>query len=152
MRSTKRSSPGKSRQRLSATKRLPGSPRGRALPRAYAEMFAPTSSDYATGVRLFTGERVSTRVGIGHTLGEESCRALLLLRVDNAEVAGALKRASRGMLGRLAATPGSDGMYCCRTCSSAMWRHLAAGGLDETEARLTAAMKTLKSHREANGR
>ena len=122
------------------------------LPHAYAEMFAPTPGDFAGGVRLFTGERVRSGAGIGHILGEEACRALLLLGVGDSEVDGALKRASRGMLGRLANDPRPDGMYCCRTCSPALWRHLAAGGLDEAEARLTAGMKALRSHREGNGR
>ena len=31
------------------------------LPGSYAGMFAPTSQDYAHGIRLFTGERISTR-------------------------------------------------------------------------------------------
>lgn len=122
------------------------------LPRAYAAMFAPTPSDFAEGVRLFTGERVRSGAGIGHILGEEACRALLLLRVSDSEVNGALERASHGMLSRLATSPRPAGMYCCRTCTPALWRHLAAGGLNDAEERLTAGMKTLKSNREGNGR
>ena len=41
------------------------------LPTSYAGMFAPTNEDYTEGVRLFTGERISSRVGIGHILGED---------------------------------------------------------------------------------
>ena len=33
------------------------------LPTSYAGMFAPTNEDYNEGVRLFTGERISSRVG-----------------------------------------------------------------------------------------
>ena len=48
-----------------------GIARRQGLPGAYAEMFAPTQKDYR-GLRLFTGERVRSRVGITHLLGEES--------------------------------------------------------------------------------
>lgn len=43
-------------------------------------------------------------------------------------------------------------MYCCRTCTPALWRHLAVGGLEDSERRLTAGMKALKSHRDSKGR
>ena len=39
------------------------------LPTSHAGMFAPTNEDYNEGVRLFTGERISSRVGTGHILG-----------------------------------------------------------------------------------
>jgi len=42
------------------------------LPTSYAGMFAPTNEDYTEGVRLFTGERISSRVGTGHILGGRS--------------------------------------------------------------------------------
>ena len=56
-------------------------------------MFAPTNEDYTEGVRLFTGERISSRVGTGHILGEETCRALLLLDVGLYDVENALDQA-----------------------------------------------------------
>ena len=67
------------------------------LPTSYAGMFAPTSEDYNEGVRLFTGERISSRVGAGHILGEEACRALLLLDVGLGDVENALKQAMHCM-------------------------------------------------------
>jgi hypothetical protein len=67
------------------------------LPRSYAGMFAPTAQDYARGIRLFTGERISTGAATGHILGEECCRALLLLEADVPEAKAALARASRSM-------------------------------------------------------
>ena len=48
------------------------------LPGAYGELFAGFAPELA-GIRLFTGERV-TSASARHILGEESCRALLLLR------------------------------------------------------------------------
>lgn len=35
-------------------------------------MFAPTGRDFREGVRVFTGERMRTRAGTAHVLGEEA--------------------------------------------------------------------------------
>jgi len=124
-------------------------------PGSYAGMFAPTANDFRHGTSAFTGEPIRSRVAIAHILGEEACRALLLLDVPDAAVKEALDGATHGMLQRLRqAETGNDvtGMYCCGTCSPAYWRHVAAGGLDRNEARLTAAMRILKSHRAGEGR
>jgi hypothetical protein len=64
-------------------------------------MFAPTPKDYASGIRLFTGERITSGAATGHILGEEACRTLLVLDAGGREVAEALERASRGMDVRL---------------------------------------------------
>ena len=71
------------------------------LPGSYAGMFAPMPRDYARGIKLFTGERISTGAATGHILGEEACRAMLLLGTDVAEATAALVRATRSMDGRL---------------------------------------------------
>jgi hypothetical protein len=105
-------------------------------------------------VRLFTGDAVTSRVGARHILGEEACRALKLLGVDDPAVRAALSRASEGFLVRLReaeAGPYARGTYCCCRCSVALWRHLAAGGLDENEPRLAAGLKVLKSRRQDGG-
>lgn len=67
------------------------------LPGSYSGMFAPTETDYADGIRLFTGERISSGAATGHILGEEACRTLLLLKVKNSDVIQALERANRSM-------------------------------------------------------
>lgn len=69
----------------------------RGLPGSYAGMFAPTARDFARGIRLFTGERISSGAATGHILGEEACRALLLLDADTAAASAALVRATRSM-------------------------------------------------------
>jgi hypothetical protein len=74
------------------------------LPGSYAGMFAPTPVDYENGIRLFTGERISSGAATGHILGEEACRALLLLDVDLSSVGEALDRATRSMNRRLTAS------------------------------------------------
>lgn len=67
------------------------------LPGAYAEMFAPMPGDFTHGIQLFTGERISSNVATRHILGEEACRALLLLDRDVREAKAALARATRSM-------------------------------------------------------
>jgi hypothetical protein len=125
------------------------------LPGSYGRMFAPTDEEMAEGLRLFTGERIVSLGGARHILGEEACRALILLDVADPDVAGALARASRGMMGRLPSSPDSArGMYCCARCSVALWRHLAVGGLEEAnpERWLRAGVNSLKQHRTPDGR
>lgn len=101
------------------------------LPRSYAGMFAPTQDDFRNGITLFTGERITTRAGIAHVLGEEACRALILLNVAGAPVRKALDSASEGIMTRLRVCDDrGPGFYCCGRCTVALWRHLAAGGLD----------------------
>jgi hypothetical protein len=123
------------------------------LPGSYAGMFAPTAEDFRTGVRFFTGERMPTRAGTAHVLGEEACRALILLDVKEAAVRDALRRATDGIMKRVAKVSESGcGTYCCGKCTVAYWRHLAVGGLDHAERRLAAGMKVLKSRRHGAGR
>ena len=122
---------------------------------SYANMFAPTESDYREGVRLFTGERIRSGAATGHILGEEACRALILLGVSLGEVRDALDRAGHGMMERLRRSEASGttpGTYCCGTCTCSLWRHLAVGGLENGERRLAAGMKALRAHREGNGK
>lgn len=124
-------------------------------PGSYAGMFAPTRSDLTNGIKVFTGETVRSNAAVGHILGEESCRALILLDVADGAVKDALDRATLGMLRRLRQTETPSkvhGLYCCGICSPAYWRHVAVGGLDRNEERLAAGMKALKSHRIGNGR
>jgi hypothetical protein len=122
---------------------------------AYADMFAPTPSDFSRSVRLYSGERIRTRAAIGHILGEEACRILILLGVSDAKIRAALERAQQGMLERLRTCDAhglAAGTYCCATCTCALWRHLAVGGLDQAERRLAHGIRILRDHREPNGR
>jgi len=122
------------------------------LPRSYAGMFAPTDLDYKNGVKLFTGEKVSTGAATAHILGEEACRALILLGVETDDVTQALSRASEGILSRLWSFDRIAGTYCCGTCTCSYWRHLAAGGLRNGERELAAGISDLKRHRDGAGR
>ena len=68
----------------------------------------------------------------------------------------ALEKATLGMMGRLLLpsgepNPATMGEYCCGICSAAYWRHLSAGGLCDSKARLAAGMALLKENRKGNG-
>jgi len=130
---------------------MPGSYRG--------FMFAPTENDFKEGVVLFSGERLRTRAGLAHILGEEACRALILLGAATASARRALEAAAAGMTAALNKAAESErwhsrpGEYCCGRCTVALWRHLAAGGLKDARAErwLAAGMRTLRSHRDGKG-
>lgn len=118
-------------------------------------MFAPTVEDLRNGVRVYTGELVRSGAAISHILGEEACRALILMDVEDTTIKRALEQATAGMLKRLGQTEDSGkvhGMYCCGICSVAYWRNVLVGGLDRNEDRLTSGVAALKAHRSNDGR
>jgi hypothetical protein len=124
------------------------------LPGSYADMFAPTQRDLC-GVRLFTGEPVRSRVGVAHILGEESCRILVLLQVNDQPVQEALNRALQGFARRLTESEQHGyhlGTYCCGTCSVAYWRNLALHLWPQSEDRLRQGLVELSRLRKGDGR
>jgi hypothetical protein len=124
-------------------------------PGSYADMFAPTEQDLREGIRVYTGEAIDSGAATGHILGEEACRALILLNVPNPGVKAALERARAGMLSRVLGAEKQGytrGMYCCGKCSVAFWRHLAVGGLADPERRLAAGLRALKERRTDDGK
>jgi len=122
------------------------------MPRSYAGMPAPTDADFRRGIRVFTGQRVKTLGSIAHILGQEACRALTKLEVHTAKVDRALEASVKGFLGRLRDPGRRQGTYCCGICSAAYWRHLAAGGLANTERELEAGMWDLHEHGTDDGK
>jgi hypothetical protein len=71
------------------------------LPGSYSGMFAPTTRDFENGIRLFTGEQITSGAATSHILGEEACRVLLLLGTDSEEEQAALQSAIHSMDQRL---------------------------------------------------
>ena len=136
------------------------------VPGTYARMFGLFPDERASGIRLFTGERV-TNAAARHIVGEEACRALLLLNANSPAAREALRDATADMLQRLgpadAAGPRPDdgqmhwlwpyrgGTYCCGACSVSLWRHITAGGLDDARRRLERGMECLKTCRKGDG-
>jgi len=123
------------------------------LPGSYAGMFAPTAEDLG-GIRLFTGEVVRSRAGIGHLLGEEACRILAALPKRDRATQAALDRAAAGMAAQLdeferrGCTPGT---YCCGTCTAGYWRNLANGLLPRADERLRSGLAQLRQQRMGDG-
>jgi hypothetical protein len=125
------------------------------LPGAYGELFAGFAPELASGIRLFTGERV-TSASARHILGEESCRALLLLKSDDATATAAITRATTWLIERVekAATDAprnNAGAYCCGKCTVGLWRNILAGGLDRQDLRLRLGLSKLRSMRDGQG-
>ncbi len=122
---------------------------------AYRGMFAPTQLDYRRGITVFTGERVVSSAAIGHILGEEASRALIMLDGSSTIVQEALKRSNRGMIRALMSceTPARvRGFYCCGICTASLWRHLAVGGLSKSKRRLHVGLKVLRKYRDGTGK
>lgn len=126
------------------------------LPGSYANMFAPTGSDIKEGFKVFTGEPVKTRAATGHILGEETCRALILLGVKTPEAKKALVSATEGIESRILDSVSRGyqvGTYCCGICTASFWRHLAVGGMNQLDQDkwFAAGMKYLNSMRKGDG-
>ncbi len=131
-------------------------------PHSYGGLFSPTNQDIESGFKLFTGEKVTSRVQIRHILGEESLRALALLNVKSAVVNSARAKAASAfarVLVDYTKHEQPEGWFCCGTCTSAFWRNLASGSLDEAvggkeraQDMLAHGMKILKTNRFGNGK
>jgi hypothetical protein len=111
------------------------------LPGAKSGTFAGFPDELREGFIAFTGERF-THASARHILGEEACRTLRTLDVDDPLVRRALERADAGLINAVAHAEldprygNNPGAYCCGKCSVGMWRNLLSGGLDRREERL----------------
>ena len=122
------------------------------LPGAYGGTFAGFPPERSQGIVLFTGERIAS-ASARHILGEESSRALRMLRVRDRGVTQALAAADEGLtacLARAAEDPRrqNPGLFCCGKCSVGLWRNLLAGGLNRQEERLQRGASHLRSMRD----
>ncbi|RKZ30567.1 hypothetical protein DRQ36_05100 [bacterium] len=90
---------------------------------------APTEQDYISS-KLPTGEKLHSRAGTAHLLGEEAFWALAKWRGPDAP---GIKEGIIGILGRARRSPATldKGRYCCTTCSLSLWRAIIASGLKE---------------------
>jgi hypothetical protein len=127
-----------------------------ALPGAYGRLFAGFASERESGIRVFTGERI-TSASARHILGEESCRALLLLASRDPKAEDALAQATGWMIDRLSQagldspSRNNAGNYCCGKCTVGLWRNVLAGGLDRQNERLALGLTTLHARRDGEG-
>lgn len=123
---------------------------------AYAELFAPTDFDLKHDLILFTGEKIKSRVGKCHVIGEEASRTLHKLNLKSEKINKALEKADQSMLvmvNTLLKEPRYEyGMYCCKSCTCAFWINLASGGLGNDTDMLKAGMKYLGRFRDGKGK
>ena len=118
---------------------------------SYRGLPAPTARDIKERAVLFTGERTDSNVGTAHILGEEACRALHLLGSRHAEVIETQHKVEQGwrdILMQNAAQPDYNGTYCCAKCTVALMRNLSAGGIEDGEGLLVAAVSALRRARD----
>jgi len=122
-------------------------------PGAYANMFAPMKMDVEKGLKLFTGEVIRSSASLRHVSGEESIRVLILLGSRSKAVKESLQKARTGIQTSLkGALEKQKEWFCCGTCDPSLWRNIAVGGLPGSEVWLKIGMKTLKAHRDKEGR
>jgi len=125
------------------------------LPGAYGALFAGFPKERSAGIHLFTGEHVAS-ASARHILGEEACRALLLLNSREPATTAALERATGWISRRVhsaasAAPRNSEGVFCCGKCTVGLWRNILAGGLDRREHRLRLGLRKLREQRTSEG-
>ncbi|MCK5833460.1 hypothetical protein KAH81_07305 [bacterium] len=107
---------------------------------------APTEEDYRSAI-LPTGEKLNSRAGTAHLLGEE---ALWALSKWLGPGKNSVREGLLGMLGRARRFRAySDrGRYCCTTCSLSLWRALAASEMPEGMPFLERGLTTLSLSRD----
>jgi hypothetical protein len=125
-------------------------------PHAYANTFAPTETDLKNDLVLFTGEKITTGAGKCHMIGEEASRILRKFELQSDKIKLALHKADIGLKTRINEGLHNSrydyGMYCCKSCSCALWLNLASGGLKNDSKLLNAGLACLKKHRDDEGR
>ncbi|MFW9916754.1 MAG: hypothetical protein ACFFGZ_14205 [Candidatus Thorarchaeota archaeon] len=114
-------------------------------------LFAPTAVDYREGVRLFTGEKLNTKLATDNILSQETARALLLFELSSEEVQKAIVQANQRMFRSCYATE-----YCalgeCRHSSIGFMRYLAVGQPNGHQQRLQRYIAILRRRRDGKGR
>ncbi len=131
-----------------------GGSQERFIDRSYRGMPALTDKDYKSGGKLFTGERVGSHAGLGCKFGVEALRAMILL--DKAGRARELSRKVTDWMDKTqkdyARLGHHIGMYCCTSCSGAMWRLAGVGGIARSERLLADGLRTLSAWRDGKGK
>jgi len=116
----------------------------------HAGLFAPDEMDYAAGIRLFTGERLHTRLGPRNVLSCEAGRLILLLGLPVPDGEEVLDRLQRRLTDECFAA-----QYClvgeCAHSGIGFMRYLAAGGVPDAERRLNAHIKIMATRRNGKG-
>jgi hypothetical protein len=127
--------------------------RGRlGLSGSYEGMPAPSKEDLRHGIRLFTGDTPSPR-SARHILGEEACRAVLLLAGKKANT---ILEPAWERMGAVLDSYDRSGkkypdLFCCPKCTCGLLRHLSAGGLPKQWGWLEKGLSGIRSMRDGKG-
>jgi hypothetical protein len=116
---------------------------------AYRGMFAPTPYDFEHGIRVFTGEKL-TSASARHIMGQEAARAAWLLAKHDPIVRSAYDQATKWM------TENQEflqfGTFCCGKCTLSYWRHFGVGNFDNQEALISKGLISMKKMRSGDGK
>ncbi len=116
-----------------------------------AGMFIVTAADYRSETRLFTGEKLKTKLARRNILTQEAARVLALSNISSDEVKATLVYANRWMLQSCYAAE-----YCamgeCRHSAIGFMRYLTVSKLEDSEQRLENHIQVLKKRRDGKGR
>ena len=116
---------------------------------AYRGMFAPTPYDFEQGIRVFTGERL-TSASARHIMGQEAARAAWLLAKDDPIVRSAYHQATQWMNENQYFH--QTGTFCCGKCTLAYWRHFEVGNFENQEALISRGLISMKKMRSGDGK
>jgi len=114
-------------------------------------MFAPFPGEYEAGVRLFTGERLRTRVATRNVLALESARILSALAGESADVRKALSRSSVAM-GHACFALSHCVIGECAHSSIAYMRDAASDRSGDRRKWIENHLHVIREHRDGQGR
>lgn len=134
------------------SRRQSGLPIGKANPARMPACLLPRNSISLRVPDFSPGRRFNPELALAISLVKRRAGHCFFWRCPALMFVTALNRASLGMMSRLGVTQDGSGIYCCGKCTAALWRHLAVGGLEDSERRLTTGSRALKSHRDGNGK
>jgi hypothetical protein len=116
---------------------------------AYRGMSAPTAYDFEKGIRVFTGE-ILTSASARHIMGQEAARSAWLLAKDDPIVRSAYNQATKWMHENQEFH--LYGTFCCGKCTLAYWRHFKVGNFDQREALISKGLSSMKKMRIGDGK
>ncbi|MFX0061537.1 MAG: hypothetical protein ACFFC7_05065 [Candidatus Hermodarchaeota archaeon] len=116
-----------------------------------AGMFYVPENDYKIGLRLFTGEKLKTKLATRNIFGQEATRLLRLSNISTEEVQTIIEKADRWMLKSCYAAD-----YCfigeCAHSAIGFMRYLAVAEPKNTEQQLIKYIELIRKRRDGKGK
>jgi hypothetical protein len=116
---------------------------------AYCNLFSPTDLDLNRGLRLLTGELITSGAALRHILGEEALRTTIVWGLKSSS---AVKQALEGFNQILERGGRSGGTYCCYNCTIAFLRTLTAAKPEEWDTILQKGLSAIEEARTNDGK